>query len=155
MSAVVSVPAGRGWLAHFLSGEPHQLVGPPADPYLRRWFLVPRNRWGNVYLHQFLRSDDPDALHNHPWAFVSLCVWNSYVEVTESGRRSRHPGSLAFRPARYTHRIEVTDSGSARRRTCWTVVVTGPKVQEWGFFCSPGRFVPWTQFAGGCGEAQR
>ena len=155
MSAVVSAPVGHGWLARLLTGRPHQLVGPAGDPYLKRWFLIPRNRWGNVYLHEFLRSDDPDALHNHPWAFLSLCVRGSYVEVTESGRRSRRPGGVAFRQARFAHRIEVTGSGSARPRPCWTVVVTGPKVQEWGFFCSPGRFVPWTQFDGGCGEVQK
>lgn len=153
MSAALSTPVGRGWLAQLLSGEPHQVIGPVDDPYLKRWFLLPRSRWGNVYLHEFVKSDDPDALHNHPWPFVSLCVWGSYVEVTDLGRRTRCPGGFAFRPARFRHRIEMT--GAAGSRTCWTVVVTGPKVQQWGFFCGRGRFVPWTQFDGGCGEGQQ
>jgi hypothetical protein len=153
MSAVISTPVSRPWLAQLLTGRPHQVVGPPDDPYLKRWFLLPHTRWcwgGNVYLHEFIRSDDPDALHNHPWAFVSLCLRSAYVEVSESGRRTRRAGGLAFRRPGFRHRIEV----SAADRPCWTLVVTGPKVQEWGFFCGGGRFVPSTDFDGGCGEGQ-
>jgi hypothetical protein len=76
-------------------------------------------------------------------------------EVTESARRARRAGSLALRRARFRHRIELTESGAAAGQPCWTLVVTGPKVQDWGFFCSRGRFVPCTQFDGGCGEDQR
>jgi hypothetical protein len=155
MSALLSTPVRRGWLAQLLSCEPHQVVGPPDNPYLKRWFLLPGNRWGNVYLHEFMKSDDPDALHNHPWGFMSICLRRGYVEVTESGRRARTAGSVAIHRASFRHRIEVTESGAASGRPCWTLVVTGPKVQEWGFFCGRGRFVPWTQFDGGCGEDQR
>jgi len=155
MSAALSTPVRRGWLAQLLTGEPHQVVGPADDPYLKRWFLVPRSRWGNVYLHEFIKSDDPDALHNHPWPFFSWCMWGSYVEVTESERRTRRRGGLAFRRASFRHRIELTEGDGDGCRCCWTVVVTGPKVQDWGFFCGRGRFVPWTQFDGGCGEGKQ
>ena len=38
------------------------VVGGDADPYLRRWWLIPRNRIFNVYLHHFMRSDDDRVL---------------------------------------------------------------------------------------------
>ena len=40
---------------------------------------------------------------------------------------------------------------------CWTLIVTGRRVREWGFWCADDgdgeRFVPWTKFGDdGCGE---
>jgi len=155
MSAVVSVPVNRGWLAQLLSGRPHQIVGPAERPYLNRWFLIPRNRWCNLYLHEFLRSDEPDALHNHPWGFASAVLRHAYFEVTADGRRKRRAGTIALRGAGFRHRIElIAPSPGQQPRSCWTVVLTGPKVQEWGFWCSPDVFIPWNQFDGGCGEDQ-
>lgn len=152
MSGVLSTPVARRWLPQLLSGQPHQVIGPPVDPYLRRWFLLPRNRWLNLYLHQFLKSDEPDALHNHPWPFLSMCLRGGYVEITESGRRPRRAGNVILRWPQFRHRVEMpADSAEA---ACWTLVLTGPKVQEWGFWCGPYLFVPWTEFDGGCGEEQ-
>jgi hypothetical protein len=49
MSATISVPSSDRWLARLLSGRPHQLIGPPDRPYLLRWFVIPPNRWCNIY----------------------------------------------------------------------------------------------------------
>lgn len=38
---------------------PDFVIGGQERPYLRRWFVIPRNPIWNVYLHQFLRSDHP------------------------------------------------------------------------------------------------
>lgn len=157
MSEVVSVPVNRKWLAQLLSGQPHQVVGPADRPYLLRWFIIPRNLLGtcNLYLHRFVRSDEPDALHTHPWAFASCVLAGSYVEVTDDGRRVRRAGSVALRGASFRHRIELPEAAPGQpSRACWTIVLTGPKIQEWGFWCSPSHFIPWNQFDGGCGEDQ-
>jgi hypothetical protein len=151
MSASISIPVTKTWLGCLLRGHPHQIIGPTDEPYMWRWFLLPHNRFANFYLHAFAASDDPDALHNHPWAFVSLMLRGSYIEHTEHGARTRRAGSLVVRPARFYHRIEIPEAPSVR---CWTLVITGPKVQHWGFRCRSGRLVPWTQFGGGCGEDQ-
>lgn len=45
---------------------PDVVIGGDASPYMRRWWVIPRNRRFNVYLHHFLRSDDDRALHDHP-----------------------------------------------------------------------------------------
>jgi len=72
---------------------PDFVIGPPDDPYMRRWWLLPRNRVLNVYLHHVRHDDDDRALHDHPWASLSIllrlvfltilmlsrprCIWNS------------------------------------------------------------------------------
>jgi hypothetical protein len=40
---------------------PDQVIGGRERPYMLRWYLIPRNRFCNIYLHHFLRSDDDRA----------------------------------------------------------------------------------------------
>jgi len=113
------------------------VIGGEDDPYLRRWFVIPRNPIFNVYLHHFLRSDDDRALHDHPWINLSILLHGSYVEHTiKAGginvRVLRKAGGFKFRMARFAHRIELIDG------PCWTLFLTGPRLREWGFHCPRG-----------------
>lgn len=158
MSATVSTPTRQRWLAALLTGRPHQTI-PATDgrPYLQRWYLIPRNRILNIYLHRFLASDDP-TLHDHPWPFLSWILARGYAEITPTGCRRRRRGSVAMRGADHRHRIVLPRDNSGREIPCLTLVVTGPHVRDWGFWCpttgsGPGgeRFIPWRQFgSGGC-----
>lgn len=121
-----------------------------------RWHVVPRNRWLNVYLHKIVRSDDDRALHDHPWASLSLILAAGYLEVTPAGRRYHGAGSVIYRSTTYSHRLEIENG-----RPCWTLFVTGPKQREWGFLCPRG-WRHWREFCKaenrgevgqGCGEA--
>ncbi|WP_287865143.1 hypothetical protein [Achromobacter sp.] len=62
----------RAWLLgrllrrHAWRRPPDFVIGDAADPYLRRGWIISRNPVFNLYLHQFLRSDDDRALHDHP-----------------------------------------------------------------------------------------
>lgn len=156
------------WLKKLLCGQPHFVIGDPADPYLLRWYLIPRNRYINIYLHKFLKDDDDRALHDHPWWFVSLMVWGGYFEHSELERNTwktftkhRTAPSIAFRRPTDRHRIELERTPVLNKPIpCWTIVVTGPKSRAWGFWCPKG-FVPWFDFVDstdtgnvgkGCGE---
>ncbi|EIC64345.1 hypothetical protein [Mycobacteroides abscessus] len=56
-------PNNHRWLRKWLRLEPHQPIGAEGEPpYLLRWYVIPRNRWVNVYLHKFLRDDEDRAL---------------------------------------------------------------------------------------------
>ena len=66
------------WLHLLLQRRPHQMVGPTHAPYLMRWFVLPHNRFVNVYVHKFPASDDPEVAHDHPWWFASLVISGSY-----------------------------------------------------------------------------
>lgn len=133
------------WFVRLLSGKPHFVIGGGERPYLLRWYLIPRNRWFNIYLHKFLRDDDDRALHDHPWWFLSFMIAGSYAEYTSTDRIERARFSLAFRPATHKHRVELPKSLAGKPIPCWTLVVTGRKVREWGFWCPKG-FVPWYKF---------
>lgn len=133
----------RSWFFRLLSGKPHFVIGGADNPYLLRWFLIPRNHLLNIYLHKFMRSDDDRALHDHPWWFVSMILKGSYREILSEDSQLvvlRCRWSIAFRRATHRHRVELIDGAS-----CWTLIITGRAVRTWGFWCPKG-FVPWQQF---------
>ena len=156
MTAVVSRVDSASWLRTFVSGRPHQVVSNEHGPYLHRWYLLPHNRFRNIYLHRFVQSDDDEALHDRPWWFVTLVLAGRYREITESGARERRPGGIARREAAHRHRVELLRDATGAEKPCWTLVLTGPNERTWGFWCDRGRerrFVPWRDFgAGGCGD---
>lgn len=119
---------------------PDFVVGPIVDPYLRRWNILPRNRWFGLYLHNFMRSDDDRALHDHQYDNVSILVRGRYVEVTATGRHERRPFRPVFRRAEVAHRIELIDGGPV-----WSLFLMGRRRREWGFHC-PAGWRHWTKF---------
>jgi hypothetical protein len=131
-------------------------------PYMLRWFVIPRNRWLNVYLHHVLRDDD-DVLHDHPFASLSLCLDNKLGEVyrTPKGDLTREVemGDFVYRRATHAHRLYLIDGPA------WTIFITGPRIRQWGFWCSKdtpaGGWRPWKEYVSardrgqvgaGCGE---
>lgn len=125
------------------SRDPDFVIGGQERPYIRRWWLIPRNKLFNIYLHQVLRSDDDRALHDHPWANISILLMGEYVEHTIAAggihrRRMLRRGDVKCRRARAAHRIEI--DGQA-----WSLFITGPVVREWGFHCERG-WVHWRAF---------
>lgn len=113
-------------------------IGGWFNPYLLRWYVIPRNRFLNVYLHFFLRSDDDRALHDHPWWSVSLLLGGALTEhtIARGGIHQHRPlraGAFRVRSARFAHRIEVRPGESA-----WTLFITGPVIRKWGFHCPNG-----------------
>jgi hypothetical protein len=107
MSATVSQPVAACWLHLLLQRRPHQVVGPAHAPFLLRWFVLPRNRFLNVYLQKFTASDDPEVAHDNPWFFLSLVISGSYIEHTAGGPRTRRRASVVLRSASFQHRIEL------------------------------------------------
>ncbi len=151
--------------------DPDFIVGADSEggPYLRRWFLIPRNRIFNVYLHQFLRDDDDRALHDHPWLSCSLILDGGYIEHTIAAggihRRQHMPeGTLRFMRARHAHRVEllrhIVHNGDPIVRTsdpavrAWTLFITGPRIRRWGFHCPETGWIDFARFTkpGNTGE---
>lgn len=123
---------------------PDLVIGPTDDPYMLRWWVIPRNKWFNIYLHRFLHSDDDRALHDHPWFNCSILLEGKYTEHTISdggvhNRKEYCAGNIKFRGPRYAHRVELNNG------PCWTLFITGPKMRDWGFHC-PNGWRSWEQF---------
>ncbi len=132
---------------------PDVVIGGHVRPYLRRWWLIPRNPLFNVYVHQFLRSDDDRALHDHPWLFnCSVLLDGFYLEHTPLGQFLRRAGQVKFRWGGAPHRVELFEQVRTRRPLpCWTVFITGPRVRQWGFHCPQG-WVHWKRFTSADGN---
>lgn len=116
------------------SRKPDFVIG---EQYCLRWWVIPRNRCFNIYLHRFLHSDDDRALHDHPWLNFSYLLRGSYTEHTIAAGGVNHQrvlpaGSFRFRRAKTAHRVEL------HAGECWTLFVTGPVIREWGFHCPKG-----------------
>lgn len=167
----------KRWLRHkgfmrigVTEGKPDFIILQNGKPYLERWYVIPRNRFFNIYLHHFKMSDEDFALHDHPWLFnISYVTEGYYKEETflfdpkvsrQTWFQVRLANSVTFRWGRSPHRVQLPydyrlePSGEAdslgRRRTriarvekdCWTIFLTGPVVRDWGFFCPKG----WVPF---------
>jgi hypothetical protein len=135
------------WFRSLLSGKPHFVIGGPGDPYMLRWYVIPRNPWFNIYVHKFLRDDDDRALHDHPWWFVSLILKGGYTEIINESADFvvRMAGTLAYRPATHRHRVVLARDANDRPIPVWTLIATGRKKRTWGFWCPKG-FVAWYDF---------
>lgn len=155
-------------------------IGSAADPYLLRWFEVRQGvEWlaiderqraeitenkqrgrqdedigrpdqGNVFVHQFWRSDDDRALHDHPWSWTTIILDGWYIEHLPldpavpwgpTRQIQRNAGDVVARPDPSTpHRVELVDYWPVT-----TLFLTGPKAREWGFWCKE-RWVHWRTF---------
>ncbi len=121
-------------LGRFPIGFTHDLIATDGDPYLERWIL-----WfgGSLRLHRFFASDEDRAAHDHPWWFVTI-PFSAYAEFVQAGigerKRLVRPFRPHFRSARFRHRVDLLSYPT------WTLVLTGPKSREWGFW-TQGTFV--------------
>lgn len=130
------------------SRDPDFVIGEASNPYLLRWYVIPRNRFFNIYLHDILRDDDDRALHDHPWINLSIVLSGGYHEHTiDAGgihrRTYRGRGALKLRLPSAAHRLQVGIFGAT------TLFITGPRVREWGFHCPERGWVHWRDFTGG------
>lgn len=132
--------------------EPDLVIGTELRPYLRRWHVVPHNPVCNVFLHQFLRSDDDRALHDHPWASMSILLDGCYIEHTiDAGgihrRRLLRAGDVRVRlSGRFAHRVEMVPRDDGIQPYAWSLFITGPRYRQWGFHCPMQGWVHWKQF---------
>ena len=106
--------------------------------YLNRWHLMPRNKWFNVYLHQFMGPDPGDDMHDHPWWNMTIKLRGDYVETGNGARRMLDERVILRRPTS-AHKIVDIDA------PCWTLFITGPIVRDWGFWVD-GEWVKHTTY---------
>jgi hypothetical protein len=66
-----------------------------------------------------------------------------YGRSLQRAKRYHAPWARTF-PAEHRHRIITPDP------PCWTLVIVGPWVREWGFW-HRGAFIPWRKYVDGYG----
>lgn len=114
-------------------------------PYMKRWWVLPRNRIFNIYLHEVGQDDDDRALHDHPWWNASYVIDGGYMEHTiENGgvhvRTPRLPGAFKMRKAADAHRLELIEKKAV------SLFFTGPYQRKWGFHCPEKGWVRYEEF---------
>jgi hypothetical protein len=131
--------------------KPNAIIGgelgiPYLDiPYGLRWYVIPRNPFFNIYLHNFKRSDEDEAHHDHGWLFnFSILIQGQYTEhmIKKGGIeqvKTLTAGHVKWRWGRSPHRLEL------RHGEVWTLFFTGPRIMKWGFYCKQG-WVPFDNF---------
>lgn len=124
--------------------KPDFIVKNQDGNYLSRWWVIPRNKIFNIYLHRFDGDDDDRALHDHPWLNLSIILKGSYIEhrILSGGVNSAKryaAGAIKFRLPWAAHRISLVE------KPTFTLFITGPVVRIWGFHC-PNGWRPWTEF---------
>lgn len=108
---------------------------------------------GGIYLHKMSAPDPGLDLHDHPWSFASLILWGGYTEERCEAREACNVAYLAnvfvgvprgrevtWKPGSF-HRLGLNECHritKLTRRTCWTLVLRGPRVREWGFYAPDG-----------------
>ena len=101
------------------------------EDYLTRYYLLPDNPVCNLFLHIWHASDQFDALHDHPWASVSVLIRGELFEITEKYAARVKKYLPVFRRATHRHRIQVPQ----QQHTPITIFLTFIKVREWFFWC--------------------
>jgi len=103
--------------------------------HFRRWRIFESSIF-RIYLHQILKSDEDLHEHTHPWNFLSLILWGSYLEENSSWRGHGIQGKKAvrfcfspgvsFHFASDSHKLWLTEP-------VWTLVFAFGKKREWGY----------------------
>lgn len=134
-----------GFFADFLRHHCDEVFTVPTHdgkPYLRRYIIM-RNAWFRIFIHELLISDEDAELHDHPWNFMTFLLSGGYVEELPQSSARVHYGwaepdyktmkihwprfSLIRHQARDLHRIEL-------EKPTWTLFIAGNKYRKWGFY---------------------
>lgn len=131
------------------SRDPISIGDDPKAPTYWRWFVWPRNRFLNLYLHNFLRDDAHD-LHDHRMVNISFILQGSYFEerflakvvpgatLPRTGRTVRPQYSFTFRLPATPHRVVLRRDTYDKPIPSWSLFLGFPHWRNWGFWC-PGK----------------
>lgn len=130
-------------------------------PYLHRWIIYFNNR--TLRLHKFYRGDDDRASHTHPWKFWTFPLRYGYCERIYDkgvclGFRLVEPWRWHKRDADFEHFVvhgverytypEGVKGWASITKPFYTIVVTGPMCNDWGFYPKPNQFIGWRDYDG-------
>lgn len=126
--------------------KPDLEIQPDGTPYLYRWEIIPRRKFGgNVYFHIQVASDPERPRHDHPWDNQSVILAGGYDETYQEAppwsrpqTRSVRKGDTVHRKAEEAHRL-ILPEGVPYTMTLFT---TGPVKRPWGFWINTHRGRP-------------
>lgn len=114
------------------------------EPYLIRYYMlfVDRVKFPfNIFIHKFMRGDDDEDPHDHPWGFFHIILSSGYWENVPMNI-SKHKFDRGFYKvwrstgywnivsSDYTHRIDLRE-GEPKP---WTIFIPFKRNNNWGFW---------------------
>jgi len=123
------------WYEKLASRKADLTIENDGEIYMERWWLIPRNKYFNVYLHKISHSDEP-TLHDHEYMSLSYCLKGVMKEILLGSYRVVAPGDFIFRLPSTLHYLKKVST------VVWTIFITGPRVRLWGFQTLLG-WEPW------------
>ncbi len=132
------------WKAKQIQLRWNEPLGEKDCPYAYRWVFI---FFGySIRIHHFLRSDDKRYMHDHAWWFTTLILKGSYTDVSKDAngneiREVLNAGDIRHREANHAHYVQVEESG------CWTILVTGKPMRNWGFWVKGKMMRPLRYFS--------
>lgn len=115
----------------------NEKLGLPSCPYVIRWRI--ETPWFSIRLHHWLAPDDDRAKHDHPWSFTTFVFWGGYTDSSPDGDEHLRAPAIRHRKATHQHTVFPDADGA------WTIIVTGPKVRNWGFWVK-GKFIKMNKY---------
>lgn len=135
------------WIRHIRDTKPKISIGDdPEAPTYWRYFVIPRNRVFNVYLHNWLNDDLHDP-HDHRAANITIVLQGSYCEwqfvrrptiglpLPDMMQFVRRTHQVVFRRAATAHRVELLRNAEGKPIQCWSLFFKLPDTRDWGFWC--------------------
>ena len=139
--------------------------------YLRRFYIF-RSRWlglnfGDIYLHNIVRSDDDQDPHDHPWGFKGIVLKGGYtdekwywfnmrglaLDASKTGIRygpmceEVEPIRFIRRAAEHIHRVRLNQGKYGEDKPAWTLIFTSAYKRDWNFITENGP-VFWRRYLG-------
>lgn len=124
-----------------------KIIGDGKSVYMRRLNIL-LTPWFSIKLHFIYRPDNQRDLHDHPWSFLSLLLWGSYVEDVPVYRPndsqclcSDCTTSIEPRHVRWWNWKRAEDQHSiiwVSNQPIVTLVFCGPIRRTWGFWTPDG-----------------
>lgn len=134
------------------------------NPTYWRWFVWPRNRFVNCYLHNFLRDDEED-LHDHRMVNISVVLsrigYREELYLRKPMEGFPLPGTI-MREVRFMrprmrlpstpHRVVLHKDEEGKPKPIWSLFIGFPHWRDWGFYKNDERgimkWIPWQKYIG-------
>lgn len=105
-----------------------EIVSKDGVLHFRRWEIL-RTRWFVINIHGIYHKDEDKHLHSHPWNFLSIVLWGSYMEELEGNKLNvRMFLNTAYRKAEAFHKIYHVYS-----KRVFTLNIMSTNTKPWGY----------------------
>lgn len=91
-------------------------------------------KWFSIFIHKIYKSDQDKYQHDHPYNFLSIILSGGYIE--KSKKEYKRVLWWTYNKAERPHKLRLIKLPTI------TLVFTGQRFREWGFYTDRGFMTP-------------